>query len=431
MYNTHQDYNFSYQAHHQALPHTVRKPTYWVSMCVMCAASIPKHFPFKCPTEKEDSALIWPSICFKCRPFVPIHDHENCPNAKAFTSSTTTVDNFSNYIEPEIIKVRKPPSLPKRNKKFRVASDESVHGTTFYPQKTRKTFVQKQPTDLFPQLPPIHSFLQSNDAEKSNNNNAADSFPTDETSDYTLPLNNATQKVTYTTKLNFNDLEEKQNTIKQVLRPRKVVKKKMREKRANLSPMDSESLVLENDDKSCNLVKNHQYDTKMTIWNDLSSILSTDNANNKQGFVKMNEKENFKNDPNKCCAIPKAISQRLVIKSITMGSDSEVDLYSSNDEEDVLINQSISRKIRNEKPCSLLQIESPESLSKKVLSCITPIDEAKRYDLSFKITNNLKTELSLKQSKDRVRKPKKSHQVCNGVNKNSFSIIDSLELSPC
>ena len=440
IYNPNQNYNFSYATHNQAFSHAVQKPTYWISMCVMCVASIPKHFPVKCPTEREDFSLIWPSICFKCRPFVPIHDQQNCPNAKAFTSSAQTVDNFHKNIDPEAIKIRRPTSPSKNRKKFRMASDESVRGTTFHPQKTRKTFILKKPTDLSP-LPPISSFLQSDDAME----NAAESNSTDETGDYTLPMSNRNQTATYTTQLDFNDLEEKQNNRRCVLGPRKVVRKKVsRVKAINIfrSPIDSESLVCKNVDKRNSPVEssihgseiiNHQHDAKLAYWNDLSSVLSYDNQNGNQDFVKTKGKENLEN-----CAIKKVrtIPKRLTIKSVKMGSDSEVDLYSSNDEEDALASQLMCQKMSTgkPKPCSILKVESPDSLSKKVLSCITPIDKTRMYDLHpFEDTVSKRDEVCVKQSKDRVRRPRKPHQLCKtkNINSSSYSIIDCLQFSPC
>ena len=439
MYNPNQNYNFSYATHNQAFSHVVQKPTYWISMCVMCVASIPKHFPGKCPTEREDFSLIWPSICFKCRPFVPLHDQQTCPNAKAFTSSarTRTVDNFHKNIDPEAIKIRRPTSPSKNRRKFRVASDESVHGTTFHPQKTRKTFILKKPTDLSP-LPSISSFLQSDDAMK----NAADSISTDETGDYTLPMSN--KNATYTTQLDFNDLEEKQNNRRQVLGPRKVVRKKVaRVKAINIfrSPIDSESLVGKNVDRCHSPVAssihgseemNHQHDAKLAYWNDLTSVLSHDHPNENQDFVMTKGK---KNQGNYAFKTVRTNPKRFSIKSVKMGSDSEVDLYSSNDEEDALASQSIYQKMSTgkAKTCSVLQIESPDSLSKKVLSCITPIDKTKMYDLTFEDTVSERHGVCLKQSKDRVSRPRKNHQLCNTANKNSssYSIIDCLQFSPC
>jgi hypothetical protein len=120
-----------------------------------------------------------------------------------------------------------------------------------------------------------------------------------------------------------------------------------------------------------------------------------------------------------------------------MDTDSEVDLYSSQDEEDVLINFSSSPGMKQNdmfadvKTCPIPLIDSPDSLSKKVLSCISPIDNVisnHRFEKNSLGSSIMKP----RRSNSKGLKNGKTHQICraNKKNLNSSSIIDTLQLLP-
>ena len=450
-------------------------------MCVICVASIPKHLPSKCPTEMVDNAYMWPSICYKCKSFIPIHDHKDCPNARSLTCTAKNLDNFvhpARTTEQEAVKIwekcNRKKSLNSRKASFKIASDESVKGTTFNPQKTKKTFVQKPHGPNRPNLPPMSSFLQPmnenkdcNGSEASATCSAANTMRTpesnkstscpfvvgDNTGDFTLPNIEKTKNNTYTTKLDFDDLEEKRKCKGKPVNVNKIGKISRKFVRARIITVSNPSVPSNHlaskqetlaDVKCSSLITNSDVKNKNqpVVWNDLSLIYPQESTKTaERNSFEGNDKENKIPEAQNYQVKPKSPLPRASRSIITLGSDSEADLYSSNDEEDVLMSHSFSRvkKLKDAnvdvKPLSFPQIESPDSLSKKALSYISPIDE-QTYDHRYFSHENFQLPLesskaSLQQSKNKRKKNGKGHQICNFSKKTpgSSSVLDDLLLS--
>ena len=440
-------------------------------MCVMCAVRIPKHFPSRCPTEIYDSAYTWPSICYKCKPFIPIHDHERCPNAKSLACSSVEDYVGPKMMDKKAIKIREKHycknTLNSRKKSFKTASDGSLQGTTFFPQKAKRTFVQKSYVHNRPNLPPMASFMQPMDGPENcdiskvcepcaaavttvsagSNRSSCLTVDTDNASDYTLPCIGRRKNYTYTTQLDFSTLEDTQKYKRHSVGAKKISKKVVKAKAIKISS-PSIDLISQNDVETLNFITDNdshhsQNRDQEVVWNDLSLIHPEEPTNaGEQNTFEVIEKENKNPKAQISHVITNVPSVRATVttSSMIMDSDSEVDLFSSNDEEDVLVNDPLLDygqrfKLRDThhdvKACSLPQLESPDTLSKKVLSCISPVDKM-RYDHSFvdqisSLRNLHSSDVNTKLPNDKCKK--KRHQLCHANKKTQSpsSILDDLQ----
>ena len=135
-----------------------------ISLCLLCTADIPRHNAKQCPMLQEYQSLnFWPSVCHNCRHLIPVHDTRKCPNFKSlhYLEDVTTINNDTPLQNPFNFKHRRLRQLSTKVNSFETACDDSVLGTTFIPEKTRKTFRQKAKNSKEKtQLPPISSFLK-------------------------------------------------------------------------------------------------------------------------------------------------------------------------------------------------------------------------------------------------------------------------------
>lgn len=349
-------------------------------MCVMCAACIPKHIASRCPTEIEESISTWPSMCYKCKPFIPIHDHVSCPNVKTLIpmSESPVFINDPVFDPSRLVLSSRPNSFQNysnlsNRSRFKPASDASVEGTTFRHQKSRKVFNYSK-AFAPPTLPPMSSFTETKQKSYGLNyttqgQNAYSNIDTQ--GEYTLSTNEKTEK--YTTKLNF-DIFNKERSKK------RSPNCKEEKKRIPQDPPTITAYIC----SSSNEDSQFQPDScQQVIWNDLSLVYPQDST---PEFNLENTKVYSHKQANEDLDIDFVEDQTFCRQN--MDSDSEAELYTSDDEEDVLITSSsgpsrgsnhFSEGSAALRASSLYsKVNSPSSLSQKALSIIYPIDNTKK-----------------------------------------------------
>ena len=287
-----------------------------ISLCLLCTAELPRHHPSKCPMLKRGKAQgFWPSVCHNCRHLIPEHDSKSCPNAKSlhYPGDIITVNN-------DTVKHNRLHLMNSKFNSFKKANDDSVLGTKFIHEKTRKTFKPKEDNhshEKNTKLPPISNFLipKKGHHETCNNINCFNKINSNDTDAHTLPpkrrisstytLPNPVLLDAYGLPIDLNQsqvcIEPKTQESKRLIIPSK-------------HPLNPKKLIVNESISNESITVTHALPVKNPGSNKKHAIKSDDSATSSHGSSKA--------------------ATHFVPMAQQMSSDSEADVFTSDDEED-------------------------------------------------------------------------------------------------